>query len=84
MTQAGGHQRLARRYPFGLAVLILALFFWLSLNIMLDGFPDGYISDLGRAEHRLIDIFDSISLAMAAWCVLLGVAAGRLNVRTIL
>jgi hypothetical protein len=81
MTETADRNRLARRYPFGVAILCLALAFWLSLNTMFDGFPDHYMSDLDAAEDQLVVIFNWISIAMAAWCVCLGVVAGRCEVR---
>ncbi len=74
-------KRLPRRYPFGLAVLAFALFFWLSLNFMLVGFPDRFMSELDTAEVQLVDIFNRISLVMALWCFGLGIAAGRWEIR---
>jgi hypothetical protein len=81
MTEAAGRSRLARRYPFGVAVAVFALVVWLDLGIMLDGFPDGFMSDLDRAEHGLTVVFDRIGLAMVFWCMCLGVVAGRWDVR---
>jgi hypothetical protein len=81
MTEAAGRSRLARRYPFGVAVLCLALAFWLSLNTMLDGFPDHYMSTLDAAEDQLVGVFNWISVAMAAWCMGLGIVAGRVEIR---
>jgi hypothetical protein len=81
MTEDGGSKRLARSYPFGLAVLVLALFFWSSLSLALVGFPDRFMSDLDEAEVPLFGVFNWISLAMALWCICLGIAAGRWKIR---
>jgi hypothetical protein len=80
MTERAG-QTLARRYPFGIAVAVFILRIWLGLSTMLDGFPDGYMSELDRAEDQLVVVFNWISLAMAVWSLCLGVAAGRREIR---
>ncbi len=81
MTDGAGRSSLARRYPFGVAILCLALAFWLSLGTMLDGFPDNYMSPLDSAEDRLVSVFNWISVAMTVWCTGLGIVAGRVEIR---
>jgi hypothetical protein len=62
-------------------ILSQTLRIWLALSTMLDGFPDGYRSELDRAEDQLVVVFNWISLAMTVWCLCLGVVAGRRAIR---
>ena len=74
--------RLPRIYPFAVAVFAFVTAFWLSFATMLVGFPDSSFTELDRAELPLVSAFNWISLAVAAWCVCLGLAASRYRVRT--
>lgn len=70
--------KLTRIFAFLLALAAVAssLLAYLSYVYML-GFPDGSITELGRAERRLAYVFISVSVAAAACFVCLGAAAGR-------
>ncbi len=85
-TEDGGgerlvSERLARRYPFGLAILIFLFAFWPSLTNALVGFPDGHLTDLDEAEQPLIAVFNWISIVVGLWLIVLELTAHRLNVR---
>lgn len=41
------------------------------------GFPDGHITELGRAERRLAYVFIGVSLVSASCFIYLGAAASR-------
>ena len=60
----------------GLAALASSYLVYLSYVYML-GFPDGSITELGRAERRLAYVFIGGSVALAACFIHLGAAAGR-------
>ena len=86
MTEDGGSgqqagERIARRYPFGLAIFIFLLAFWLSFTNSLVGFPDGHLTDLDEAEQPLIAVFNWISIVIGLWLIVLGLAAHGLKVR---
>ena len=79
-TEDGGgerliSERLARRYPFGLAIVIFLLAFWLSFTNALVGFPDGHLTDLDEAEQPLIAVFNWISIVVGLWLIVLGLFA---------
>lgn len=63
-------------YLLGLAALGAALLVY-GEYIYLLGFPDGFITDLERAERNLAYIFIGVGLLASAGCVYLGWAAGR-------
>jgi hypothetical protein len=54
--------------------LVLSLLAYMSYVYML-GFPDGFISELGRAQRRLAYIFTGISLALGGCFIYLGAVA---------
>ena len=54
--------------------LALAVFAYVNYIYML-GFPDGFISELGRAQRRLAYLFIGISLVLSAGFISMGVVA---------
>ena len=66
----------AAAYLFGLTAFAAAFFVYAEYVYML-GFPDGYITDLGRAERQLAYVFIGISLIAGTYFVYLGWAATK-------
>jgi hypothetical protein len=61
---------------FACVSLGLGLFSYFEFIYQL-GFPNGFISELARAQRRLAYIFIAISVIFSAWFVFLGIVAGR-------
>jgi hypothetical protein len=75
-------RRLSPAFPFGLALLCLALivYTW-DRYVAMQGFPDGFVSDLGAAEGQLASLFQLASFFTLLWCMFLGVASFSVNTR---
>jgi hypothetical protein len=59
-----------------LAVIALALSLLVYMNyVYMLGFPDGFITELGRAQRRLAYLFIAISMIFSAYFIYLGVVA---------
>ena len=77
-----GAKRLSPVYPFALAFLCLALVVYSELQyVYMQGFPDGFVSELGAAERELALRFQLISLFLFAWFMYLGVASISIDTR---
>ncbi len=71
-----------RVYPFALACLMLAIACWLFMkNVLMLGFPDGFIAELDAAERDLANWFIRFCLAMAVWFVGLGWLSFRADIK---
>jgi hypothetical protein len=68
------HQVLA--FLFSAVTLIASLLIYLQYSHM-QGFPDGYITELGRAQRQLGHVLIGISLALGAYFTYLGILASR-------
>lgn len=75
-------KRLSPAFPFGLALLCLALivYTW-ERYVAMQGFPDGFVSDLGAAEAQLAGLFQLASFFTLLWCLFLGVASFSADTR---
>ena len=63
-------------YLFGCVALASSLLAYLDYVYML-GFPDGFVTELGRAERRLAYAFIGVSVVLAACFIYLGASASR-------
>ena len=69
-------------YPFVLACLMLVISFQLFMQyVMFFGFPDGFSSELDRAEHVLAKVFIWFCIAMAVVFSALGVLSFRIDIK---
>ena len=82
MAAGTSDKTIPRRYPFALAFICFVSVIYLNIFfLMLAGFPDGFLSELDRAEVQLVQIFNRISEAMGPWCIFVGIVAGRMQIR---
>ncbi len=69
-------------FPFAMAFICSVSVIYLNICfLMLAGFPDGFLSELDRAEVQLVQIFNRISEVMGPWCIFAGIVAGRVRIR---
>ncbi len=75
-------RRLRPAYPFALALLGLALTVYTELQyVYMQGFPDGFVSELGAAERELALRFQLLSLPLFVWFMYLGLASFSIDTR---
>ena len=66
-------------YLFGCVALASSLLVYMDY-VYMSGFPDGSITELGRAERRLAYVFIGVSLVLASCFIRLGAVASRKRV----
>jgi hypothetical protein len=73
--------KLDRILAYTTAALTLTLSTLLHHHQRLLGFPDGFLTDLDRAQKPLFTLFITLNISIALWLIFFGSIAPRQNIR---